>query len=53
MRGATRLEALVRVQNERGVAFYKKMGFEIEGTRRNAALINGEYQDEYFIAKFL
>ena len=51
--GATRLEALVRVANDRGVAFYKKMGFEIEGTRRKAALINGEYQDEYFIAKML
>ena len=49
--GVTRIEAQVRVQNERGVAFYKKMGYEIEGTRRKAALINGEYQDEYFIAK--
>lgn len=51
--GARRVEATVRANNERGVAFYKKMGFQIEGTRKAAADINGELQDEYYIAKLL
>lgn len=49
--GIRRLEATVRTQNERGVAFYKKMGFEIEGTRKSCIQIDGIMQDEYYIAK--
>lgn len=48
-----RIEAEVRTKNEQGVALYRKAGFEIEGTRRSAAFINGEYQDEYHIGKLL
>jgi len=48
-----KLEAGVRVQNERGVYFYKKLGFEIEGCRKNAAFIDGKYQDEFYIAKWI
>lgn len=51
--GVTRIEAKVRTLNERGVGLYKKMGYKIEGTRERAALIDGQYQDEYFIAKLL
>jgi RimJ/RimL family protein N-acetyltransferase len=46
-----RMEAEVRAENTRGVEFYKKMGYGIEGTRKKAALIEGRYQDEYYIAK--
>jgi len=49
--GVTRIEANVRVKNERGVRLYTKAGFRIEGTRKGEALIDGEIQDSYFIAK--
>ena len=51
--GISRIEALVRTKNERGVNLYTRMGYDIEGTRKNAALIDGELHDEYFIAKLL
>lgn len=51
--GVKRIEAQVRVLNERGVRLYKSCGFQIEGTRRRAALINGQFQDEYYISKLL
>lgn len=51
--GITRIEAMVRVKNERGVKLYSRMGYEIEGTRKDAARINGEQHDEFFIAKLL
>lgn len=49
--GITRIQALVRVKNERGVRLYTRMGYEIEGTRRQGAVISGEHQDEHYIAK--
>lgn len=49
--GISRIEARVRVNNERGVALYRRAGFAIEGTRRHAVYIDRQYLDEYFIAK--
>lgn len=51
--GISKIEAKVRASNERGLSLYKKNGYSIEGTRRQAALINGQFEDEFFIAKFL
>lgn len=51
--GISKIEAKVRVSNKRGLALYQKQGYLIEGTRKNAAFINGKFEDEYFIAKFL
>jgi len=51
--GIIRIQALVRVENVRGLRLYTRMGYEIEGTRRQGALINGEPHDEYYIAKLL
>ena len=51
--GITRLELDVMTNNERGVALYKKMGFEIEGTKRQSICIDGEYIDEYMMSKIL
>jgi ribosomal-protein-alanine N-acetyltransferase len=51
--GISRIEAMVRIKNDRGVKLYEHSGYKIEGTRRQAAKINGEVQDEYFIAKIL
>ncbi|NBW81964.1 GNAT family N-acetyltransferase [bacterium] len=51
--GISRIEARVRAQNSRGVKLYTRMGYEIEGTCRSAAVINGVAQDEHLIAKIL
>jgi ribosomal-protein-alanine N-acetyltransferase len=51
--GYTRIEAMVRTQNKRGIKLYTNSGYTLEGTRYNAALINGEYEDEYYIGKVL
>lgn len=44
---------MVRVKNDRGINLYEKSGYKIEGTRKQAAKIDGEFHDEYFIAKIL
>jgi ribosomal-protein-alanine N-acetyltransferase len=51
--GVSRIEAMVRVKNERGTKLYEHNGYKIEGTRRQAAIIDGEIHNEYFIAKIL
>lgn len=51
--GITRIEAMVRANNQRGINLYTRNGFTIEGTRKNSAFIDGEYINEYFIAKIL
>jgi RimJ/RimL family protein N-acetyltransferase len=48
-----RLELNVVTRNEAGLRLYKKMGFEIEGTKRHSLLINGEFVDEYYMSKLL
>ena len=52
-RGIHRLELTTVTKNEPGVALYKKMGFEIEGTKRDSLFIDGEYVDEYYMSKLL
>lgn len=51
--GILKIEAKVRGSNKRGLALYQKQGYVIEGTRKKAAFINGKFEDEYFIAKFI
>ena len=48
-----RIEAEVRTENDRGIRLYKNAGYEIEGTRRQASFINGQFQNEYYISKIL
>ncbi|MFP7296858.1 GNAT family N-acetyltransferase [Neobacillus niacini] len=48
-----RLELSVVTHNEAGLRLYKKMGFEIEGTKRNSLNIDGEFVDEYYMSKLL
>ncbi len=48
-----RLELTVMCHNLAGLALYKKMGFEIEGTKKHSLLIDGQYVDEYYMAKLL
>jgi len=49
----TRLELTVMTHNQAGLALYKKRGFTIEGTKKHSLLINGQYIDEYYMAKLL
>lgn len=48
-----RLELTVVADNIAGVSLYKKMGFEIEGTKRHSLCINGKFFDEYYMSKLL
>ena len=52
-KGIHRLELTVMSHNERGIRLYQKMGFEVEGTRRDSLLVDGEYIDEYAMYKLL
>jgi len=48
-----RLELTVMTHNERGIALYKKMGFEIEGQKKSSIYVNGNYVDEYLMSKLI
>lgn len=48
----TRLELTVFVENDRAVKLYKSLGFQIEGTRKYGAIRNGQYADEYLMARY-
>ncbi|WP_342442591.1 GNAT family N-acetyltransferase [Lysinibacillus sp. FSL K6-0075] len=51
--GVHRLELTVMENNESGVALYKKMGFDIEGTKRDLLYVDGQYINEYYMSKLL
>ncbi len=48
-----RLELTVMANNKAAIAFYKKMGFKMEGRKRCSLFVNGSYIDEYWMAKLL
>ncbi len=48
-----RLELSVMVHNQRGIGLYQKMGFEIEGIKRDSLLVDGSYVDEYYMSKLI
>jgi RimJ/RimL family protein N-acetyltransferase len=43
--GIERIELTVWASNIRAIALYRKLGFEQEGVRRRARLIDGQYED--------
>lgn len=47
-----RLELTVFVENDRAVKLYQSLGFQIEGTKKYAAIRNGQYADEYIMARY-
>lgn len=47
-----RLELGVFVENERALKLYQSLGFQIEGTKKYAAIRNGKYADEYIMARY-
>ncbi|MFZ5827723.1 MAG: GNAT family N-acetyltransferase [Bacillota bacterium] len=51
--GLHRLELTVMAHNHRAVVLYSKMGFRFEGTKRDSLKVDGEYVDEYYMAKLL
>lgn len=48
--GLHRLELTVIATNERAVHLYKKMGFEIEGVKKDSLCVGSHYIDEYYMA---
>lgn len=52
-KGIVRIELTVMAHNERAVGLYRKMGYEVEGERRRSLLVEGEYVDEFYMAKLL
>ena len=51
--GITRLELEVSKNNKVAISLYQKIGFEVEGVKRNAFLVNGKYEDELLMAKII
>jgi len=51
--GVTRLELTVMKHNERAISLYKKMGYKVEGVREKSVVIDGDYIDEYYMAKII
>lgn len=49
----TRLELTVECNNEPAKHLYEKAGLTVEGTRKSSMHINGNYIDEYYMAKIL
>lgn len=47
----TRLELTVICENEAAKRLYLKSGFEIEGIKRKSVCVDGEYLDEFYMAK--
>ncbi|MHC4222457.1 MAG: GNAT family N-acetyltransferase [Planctomycetota bacterium] len=52
-RSIRRLELTVMVNNEAGLALYRKMGFIVEGTKTDSLFVDGSFVDEYHMAKLL
>ena len=46
-----RIELGVFVDNDRAIKLYKSFGFEVEGTKRCAAIRNGKYEDEFIMSR--
>jgi RimJ/RimL family protein N-acetyltransferase len=51
--GVRRLELTVMAPNEVAAGLYRALGYEVEGTRRAAALVDGELVDELWMARVL
>lgn len=48
-----RLELTVICTNIVAKQLYEQKGFVVEGTKKNAMLIDGDYVDEFYMAKLL
>lgn len=48
-----RIELTVLEHNESAIALYIKMGFEVEGIKRDSLLIDGKHVNELYMSKLL
>lgn len=48
-----RLELTVMRENSAAIHLYKKMGFEIEGIKKNSCIVDGKYMDEFYMSKIM
>lgn len=48
-----RLELTVIATNENAIHLYKKMGFEVEGVKKDSLCIEGGFVDEYYMARIV
>jgi RimJ/RimL family protein N-acetyltransferase len=46
-----RLELTVMAHNQRAIALYRRLGFELEGTRRHSVRVGGSFVDELAMAR--
>lgn len=51
--GLHRLDLTVMQSNTAAIALYHKNGFTIEGVKKDSLFVNGEFVDEYYMAKLL
>lgn len=51
--GIRRLELTVMAHNERAARLYERMGFEVEGRRRECLTVDGHLADELYMGKLL
>ncbi len=51
--GIHRLELNVMTHNQRGISLYQRMGYQVEGVKRDDLFVDGGYIDQYFMAKLL
>ena len=51
--GIERVELEVFASNAAAIALYRKIGFVVEGTKKRARKIDGEYDDDLIMALFL
>ena len=51
--GITRLELDVSKKNKVAISLYQKIGFEMEGVKKSAFLVNGKYEDEIIMGKIM
>ncbi|ANU13132.1 GNAT family acetyltransferase [Planococcus halocryophilus Or1] len=52
-RALHRIELTVIAHNKTAVALYEKMGFNIEGVKRDSLYINSEFVNEYYMSKLI
>jgi RimJ/RimL family protein N-acetyltransferase len=48
-----RLELTVMENNPSAFALYQKIGFEVEGVKKNSLFINGEYINDIYMSKLI
>lgn len=47
-----RVELAVNTNNEKAKKLYESLGFEVEGIRKYAVITGGEYNDDYYMARY-